>query len=415
MIPYILAAVGGYLIGDSLKGKQYAKGGKVEYVENDTYDQKYFRRFNDAIGSFGWMYGKNYNEGILYPLESFDKEYYSHIELKKDEVLLRYRTDRMVKEAKYLIKINLDKALIYFMSDSDSDDDKNPKFETRGIKAEYIVISKDYAPKIMAAGGMMAKGGTIEEQLEKINIYNDLDAYEYDQYKRMMDSGMPKVDALKVIINDVEGDTSQLSRKLASIAKKIKYSDGGTINIELNRLDHWQVKRDGFLLQVGKVAGEYKASISNDKGFYESKFFDSLLAASKYINNFLIELKHYQENKSISAEDVNENLFGASQHSLLQTIEGKRLYQKERLKELGLADESLDLIMKELSAVKSNFDKLNESQKSLIKSFLIKRKKNFSSMPIEEYLNVVKRLVSAKNLKETADEVYKMEKSLPEY
>ena len=71
--------------------------------------------------------------------------------------------------------------------------------------------------------------------------------------------------------------------------------------------------------------------------------------------------------------------------------------------------------MKELSAVKSNFDKLNESQKSLIKSFLIKRKKNFSSMPIEEYLNVVKRLVSAKNLKETADEVYKMEKSLPEY
>jgi hypothetical protein len=193
------------------------------------------------------------------------------------------------------------------------------------------------------------------------------------------------------------------------------FADGGTINIELNRLDHWQTKKDGFLLQVGKVAGEYKASISNDKGFYESKFFDSLLAASKYINNFLRELKHYQENKSISAEDVNENLFGASQHSLLQTIEGKRLYQKERLKELGLADESLDSIMKELSSVKSNFDKLNESQKSLIKSFLIKRKNNFASMPIEEYLNVVKRLVSAKNLKETADEVYKMEKSLPEY
>ena len=29
MIPYILAAVGGYLIGDSLKGKQYAKGGMM--------------------------------------------------------------------------------------------------------------------------------------------------------------------------------------------------------------------------------------------------------------------------------------------------------------------------------------------------------------------------------------------------
>jgi hypothetical protein len=301
----------------------------------------------------------------------------------------------MVKDAKYLIKFNLDKALIYFMSDSDSDDDKNPKFETRGIKAEYIVISNDYAPKIMAAGGSVrdeedeifeainkiysdpnnkdqygkvaiseyteyklkkmlsesafdylksgksaygkfstyggrfgtysalnptsefyqrkrmkaadggmmakggtirkgsyfvvlkgmdgikrfrirdiegnkvttqytkndgtiitnhndkkdnlewlaengyikkvtekeywdkkydnyAKGGTIEEQLEKINIYNDLDAFEYDQYKKFTDNGMTKVDALKVIINDVEGDTSQLSKKLASIAKKIK-------------------------------------------------------------------------------------------------------------------------------------------------------------------------------------------------
>ena len=177
MIPYILSAVGGYLIGDSI-GKQYAKGGRVEYVANDPYDrilfghQKYFRRFNDAIGSFAWIYNKKYNEGILYPLDSFDKEYYSHIQLKKDEVLLRYRTDRMVKDEKHLIKFNLDKALVYFMSDSD--DDKNPKFETRGIKAEYIAISKDYAPKIMADGGKMAKGGKVETYAvhpqRKINV-----------------------------------------------------------------------------------------------------------------------------------------------------------------------------------------------------------------------------------------------------
>jgi hypothetical protein len=29
MIPYILAAIGGYLIGDSMKGKQYANGGMM--------------------------------------------------------------------------------------------------------------------------------------------------------------------------------------------------------------------------------------------------------------------------------------------------------------------------------------------------------------------------------------------------
>jgi len=151
MIPYIFAAVGGYLIGDSIKAEQYAKGGKVEYVANNPYDQKYFRRFNDAIGSFGWKYDKKYHEGILYPLDSFDKEFYSHIKIKNDEVLLRYRTDRMLKGEKYLIKINLEKALIYFMSDSYSVfgiDDKNPKFETRGTEAEYIALSSDYAPKI---------------------------------------------------------------------------------------------------------------------------------------------------------------------------------------------------------------------------------------------------------------------------
>lgn len=196
-----------------------------------------------------------------------------------------------------------------------------------------------------------------------------------------------------------------------------KYEDGGIINIELNRLDHWQTKRNGFLLQVGKVAGEYKASISNDKGFYESKLFDSLQAASKYLNDFLRELKYYQEleSKSISVQDVNENLFGSSQHSLLQSIEGKRLYAKERMHELGVSDDSYLFLLKELKEVKQKFDALKEEQKSLIKAFLIKRKKNFENIPTQEYLDVVKRLVVAKNLKATADEVFKMEKSLPEY
>lgn len=73
-----------------------------------------------------------------------------------------------------------------------------------------------------------SKGGTIEEQLEKIDVYNDLDEYEYRHYIGLKKhSDLSKVDALKIIINDAEGDISQLSKKLASIAKKIKYADGG--------------------------------------------------------------------------------------------------------------------------------------------------------------------------------------------
>jgi hypothetical protein len=44
--------------------------------------------------------------------------------------------------SKYLIKFNLDKSLIYFLVDGD--DDKNPTFESRGIKADYIVVTNNY-------------------------------------------------------------------------------------------------------------------------------------------------------------------------------------------------------------------------------------------------------------------------------
>jgi hypothetical protein len=138
-----------------LDAPEYAKGGKIQkrprfddlmadggvtYVAPNDYDQKYFRRFDKAIGSFAWIYNKKYNEGILYPLTDFDKDYYSHIKLKDGEVLLRYKTDRMM--SKYLIKFNLDKSLIYFLVDGD--DDKNPTFESRGIKADYIVVTNNY-------------------------------------------------------------------------------------------------------------------------------------------------------------------------------------------------------------------------------------------------------------------------------
>jgi len=134
---------------------QYAKGG-VTYVGDYKTDDKpyYFRRYNNAIGAFGWVYEKKYNEGILYSLSDFDKEYYSHVKLKNGEHLFRYRTDIMIKGYQYLIKINLDKSLLYFMSDTNSEDDKNPVFDTRGIKAEYITVQRD----TYARGGKLDVG-----------------------------------------------------------------------------------------------------------------------------------------------------------------------------------------------------------------------------------------------------------------
>ena len=147
-----------------------AKGGVTflgEYKDDER--PQYFRRFENAIGSFAWEYNKKYNEGILYPLSDFDKSYYSHLKLKSGEHLFRYKTDRMVQGSAYLIKINLDKSLIYFMTDSENDDDKNPIFDTRGIKAEYITVQRD----TYSDGGYMAKGG----ETDGVDWDKDSDGY----------------------------------------------------------------------------------------------------------------------------------------------------------------------------------------------------------------------------------------------
>ena len=91
-----------------------------------------------------------YNEGILYGLDEFDRQFYSHLKLKDGEFLFRYRTDKMMKDDKYLIKINVERALIYFMINWE--DDKNPEFSTKGVKADYILLER----------GSFAKGGEVK-------------------------------------------------------------------------------------------------------------------------------------------------------------------------------------------------------------------------------------------------------------
>jgi hypothetical protein len=126
---------------------QFAKGGRVNLVGKDE-GNYYYRRFNDAIGSFGWKIGNRYNEAILFPLDSFDRNYYSKIPLKDGEVLFRYETDKIKGIMKPIIKINIDKALVYF-NDSDASEKDEVKFETRGVKADYIVLEEGYDQKVL--------------------------------------------------------------------------------------------------------------------------------------------------------------------------------------------------------------------------------------------------------------------------
>jgi hypothetical protein len=150
-------------------GGKYAKGGFTPNIVSKNNRKfgttMYYERFEDAIGSFAWMYEGKYNEGILYPLSDFDKKYYSHLKLKDGEVLLRYKTERMIPSSgKYLIKINIDKGLVYFLNDSTDDDDKNPIFDSRGTKLGFLSIDE-----IFYDLDMYAKGGlTFDEKVKAV-------------------------------------------------------------------------------------------------------------------------------------------------------------------------------------------------------------------------------------------------------
>jgi hypothetical protein len=148
----------------------FKRGGSLEYVDPKEKNY-YFSRFEGAIGSFAWIYNKKYNEGILYPIDEFDKDYYSHLKLKVGEKLFRYTTEKNFFGEKFLIKINLEKSLLYFMSEYNDTDDKNVVFESRGVKAEYITLDKTamYGKKVkFKEGGKVLASSPTKEGVSKL-------------------------------------------------------------------------------------------------------------------------------------------------------------------------------------------------------------------------------------------------------
>jgi hypothetical protein len=126
--PMLAEGMQGSLSGFGTSGLgTFAKGGIVKFVSKNE-GNYYYRRFDNAIGSFGWKFDKRFNEGTLFPLEKFDLDLYKDVKLKNGEVLFRYESDRMMGRMQPLIKFNLDKGLIYFMVDSDIDE---PNFESK--------------------------------------------------------------------------------------------------------------------------------------------------------------------------------------------------------------------------------------------------------------------------------------------
>jgi glutamyl/glutaminyl-tRNA synthetase len=74
---------------------------------------------------------------------------------------------------------------------------------------------------------IMANGGNVETALQNFDVHN-LDSFEKQQYD-MLFNRIGKEETLRILINNVEGDYSQLSPKLRALAKKYKLSQGITM------------------------------------------------------------------------------------------------------------------------------------------------------------------------------------------
>jgi hypothetical protein len=222
--PMLAQGMQGGLSGFGTSGLgTFADGGQVRVVKKDE-GNYWYRRTEGAIGSFAWRYDKNYNEGILFPLDKFYSDFYKNVKLKQGEVLFRYETDRMMGRMQPLIKFNLDKSLIYFGVDSDEDE---PNFETKGIKAEYIVLEEGYDKKF-------AKGGEIIDQYEGRNPANIWFNLTKSQRKHLLldHANIPSGELSSYIDDDTSFD--ELPHFVKQIVKKHfaegQYARGGKLS-----------------------------------------------------------------------------------------------------------------------------------------------------------------------------------------
>lgn len=161
------------------RSNSYAKGG-VTYFNNDnqhrlgrpsgSFEKEIYSKVKDRIdaddfvGSFGWkiVSGKKSNiaDGFLYKLDDYDQNLIKNLNLKQGEKVFRYvnRTTAIGGMMPF-IKINIEKALLYFPVSNDNDD---IIFETRGITPLWINLIEG----VFADGGstmdIYANGGQIQ-------------------------------------------------------------------------------------------------------------------------------------------------------------------------------------------------------------------------------------------------------------
>jgi len=135
----------------------YDKGGNVKYYDKDneyrlgrpsgSIDKevlekvKYYSESGNFVGNFGWKTPQNkLADGYLY---TPDEDLVKNIKLKQGEkIFIYFNYTTAIGGMAPLIKINIEKGLLYFLKSEDSEVDSEVVFDTKGVKALWISLIK---------------------------------------------------------------------------------------------------------------------------------------------------------------------------------------------------------------------------------------------------------------------------------
>ena len=93
----------------------------------------------DFIGVFGTKY---HMSSTLLSLDIFDTEYVKDVKLQENEFIFKYTNDKTeISKITPLVKVNVSKGLIYFLSDNSNDD--IVIFDTKGMQLTFLVLKNN--------------------------------------------------------------------------------------------------------------------------------------------------------------------------------------------------------------------------------------------------------------------------------
>lgn len=289
----------------------YAKGGGVTFVSEDDkhkYDWagKGTKEDSKAVGSFSILSEKNSLhphgklwEGYLYELNDFDNDYYKYLPLKEGEKLYRYTSETSDIGGYFpVIKVNLEKGLIYFLENMYSDDDKNLVFQSRGIKPNYISISEsEKIYKVDELGNQQA-----QEKYEKIyfELMNHGDEWSAQDQKRFIRMQNEFKELHKRLHGDAPYPTYAKGGGVDNVSTKTKTILGVTHNIMREPVDYIEMKQIEFVHPLGTV-------YSDGTYGYVASGYDWLRFDINELAEIKVNMNKFSKEDGGGVDDVSEN------------------------------------------------------------------------------------------------------------